>query len=183
MTRYSSMAAKGAVAVAAFLPILFYSAGSAAADSKEHTKIAYIDMQKAIQDTAAGKKAKKELEGEFNKKKKELEKLETDIKKKGEDFEKRSMAMNEDARVKKQQELQGEMRKYQELAAKSQMEIQKRERDLTKPIVDKLRKIIDELAKKDDYDMVLEKSENSVMWAKKELDLTERVVKEFDKGK
>src|SRR4051812_23428243 len=75
-------------------------------------KIGVIDMQKAIQETAAGKKAKKDLEDEFNKKKKDLDKREADIKKMGEDFEKRSMAMNEDARMKKQAEIQGEMRKY-----------------------------------------------------------------------
>src|SRR5580700_10899592 len=71
-------------------------------------KMGFIDMQKAIQETAAGKKAKKDLEDEFNKKKKDLEKREADIKKMGEDFEKRSMAMNEEARMKKQGEIQGE---------------------------------------------------------------------------
>ena len=138
-------------------------------------------MQKAIQETAAGKKAKKDLEEEFNKKKKDLDKREADIKKMGEDFEKRSMAMNEESRVKKQTELRGEMQKYQELAAKSQMDIQKRERDLTQPIVTKLRSLIEEIAKKEDYTAVFEKSEQSVMWAKKELDLTERIVKDYDK--
>ena len=144
-------------------------------------KLGFIDMQKAIQETTAGKKAKKDLEEEFNKKKKDLDKREADIKKMGEDFEKRSMAMNEDARIKKQAEIQGEMRKFQELAGKSQMEIQKRERDLTQPIVTKLRGIIEEIAKKEDYTAILEKSEQSVMFAKKEIDLTERVVKEYDK--
>lgn len=143
-------------------------------------KVGFIDMQKAIQETATGKKAKKELEDEFNKKKKELEKREADIKKMGEDFEKRSMAMNEDARMKKQQEIQGQMRQYQEMAAKSQMEIQKRERDLTQPIVTKLKGIIEDIAKKEDFTMILEKSEQSVMWAKREVDLTDRVIKEYD---
>lgn len=146
-------------------------------------KIGYLDMQKAIQETAAGKKAKKELETEFNKKKKELEKLEADIKKKSDDFDKKSMAMNEDARAKRQVEIQGEMRKYQELAAKSQVEIQKRERDLTQPIVAKLRNIIDELGKKEEYTMIFERSEQGVVWAKKDLDLTDRIVKDFDKKK
>lgn len=145
------------------------------------TKIGYVDMQKAIQETAAGKKAKKELEDEFNKKKKELEKMEADIKKKGEDFEKRSGVMNEDARNKKQAELNADMRKYQETAGKAQMEIQKRERDLTQPIVTKLREILEGIAKKDDYTVILEKAENSVMWAKKDIDLTERIVKDYDK--
>ncbi len=54
------------------------------------------------------------------------------------------MAMNEDARMKKQTEIRTEMGKYQENAAKAQMEIQKKERDLTKPIVDKLRSMMDE---------------------------------------
>ena len=144
-------------------------------------KIGYVDMQKAIQEVAAGKKAKKELEDEFNKKKKELEKREADIKKMGEDFEKRSMAMNEESRMKKQQEIQVEMRKYQELAAKSQMEIQKRERELTQPIVTKLRKILEDIAKKEDFTVILERSENAVMYAKKEIDLTERLIKEHDK--
>jgi outer membrane protein len=151
------------------------------AHAVEQLRIGVIDMARAIQETAAGKKAKKELEEEFNKKKKDLEKREADIKKMGEDFEKRSMAMNEDARLKKQNELQGEMRKYQEMAAKSQQEIQKRERDLTQPIVTRLRSILDDIAKKEDFTMVLEKSEQSVMWAKRELDLTDRVIKEFDK--
>ena len=146
-------------------------------------KVGFVDMQKAIQETANGKKAKKDLEEEFNKKKKELEKREADIKKMGEDFEKRSMAMNEDSRMKKQQEIQGQMRQYQEIASKSQMEIQKRERDLTQPIVNKLRSIIEEIAKKEDFTMILEKSEQSVMWAKKDVDLTDRVIREYDSKK
>lgn len=151
------------------------------AHAADDVKIGYVDMQKAIQEVTAGKKAKKELEDEFNKKKKELEKKEADIKKMGEDFEKRSMAMNEEARMKKQGEIQNEMRKYQETAAKAQMEIQKRERDLTQPIVTKLRSILEEIAKKENFTVILEKSENAVMYAKKDIDLTERLIKEHDK--
>jgi outer membrane protein len=172
MTRYNN-------SVLGFLALVIATASLSA--HAADIKLGAIDMQKAIQETAAGKKAKKELEDEFNKKKKDLDKREADIKKMGEDFEKRSMAMNEDARMKKQGEIQGEMRKYQELAAKSQMEIQKRERELTAPIVTKLRSILEDIAKKEDYTVILEKSEQSVMFAKKEIDLTERVIKEYDK--
>ena len=159
------------------LGLAFVSFAAGAAE----VKIGYVDMQKAIQQTVAGKKAKKELEDEFNKKKKELEKKEADIKKMGEDFEKRSMAMNEDSRLKKQTELQGEMRKYQETAAKAQMDIQKREHELTQPILSKLRTILDDIARKEDFTVILEKAENSVLWAKKDLDLTDRLIKEHDK--
>lgn len=149
----------------------------------EEMKLGFIDMQKAIQETAAGKKAKKDLEDEFNKKKKDLEKKEADLKKMNDDLEKKALVLTDEMKQKKAQELQQEMLKYREVVAKSQMEIQKKERDLTAPIVEKLRGIVDEIAKKEGFTMVLEKSEQSVLWAKKDLDLTDRVIKEADKKK
>ncbi len=148
--------------------IALVALGLTSSVSLADVKIGYVDMQRAHSRDPGRQKAKKELEESFNKKKKELEKFEADIKKKGEEFEKRSMAMNEDARGKKQNEIQAEMRKYQEMAAKSQMEIQKQERDLTQPIVTKLRANLDVIAEKEGYTMILEKNENAVMYAKKD---------------
>lgn len=144
-------------------------------------KIGYVDMQKAIQETGAGKKAKKELEEDYNKKKKDLEKKEADLKKMNEDLEKKSLVLSDEIRSKKQQELQQEMLKYRDLVGKSQMEIQKKERDLTAPIVDGLRKLLGEMAEKEGLTVVLEKSEQSVLWAKKEIDLTPKLIEEFEK--
>lgn len=154
---------------------------SFAAMAEGETKLGYIDMQKAIQETSSGKKAKKDLEEDFNKKKKEIEKKEADLKKMNEDFEKKALVLSDDIRQKKQQELQGEMMKYREMVGKSQMDIQKREVDLTKPIIESLRKIVDDIAQKENFTVILERSEQGVMWAKKDIDLTARVVAEYEK--
>ncbi|RME15504.1 MAG: OmpH family outer membrane protein [Bdellovibrio sp.] len=145
-----------------------------------NVKIGYVDMQKVIQSTKAGKAARKKLEAEFKKRKKELEKKQKDIQRMGKDFEKKRLALSDDVKLKKQQELQQEMLKYQELVGKSQMEIQKKERELTLPIVKKARKIIQEIAKKEGYTMILEKGQG-VLWGQKDVDLTDRVIKEYDK--
>lgn len=147
------------------------------------TKIGYVDMQKAIQSTSTGKNAKKKLEGDFNKKKKELEKMEADLKKMTEDLEKKAMVLSDDVRSKKQAELQREMLKYQKTVSQSQLEIQKKERELTMPIIKKIRDIIQDVAKADGYTMILEKSEQSVLWAKKDADLTDKVIKAYEKKK
>jgi outer membrane protein len=144
-------------------------------------KIGYVDMQKAIQATETGKKAKKDLEKEFNEKKKELQEKEKDLKKMSEDLEKKSLVLSDEVKQKKQLEFQEEMVKYRELVGKSQMGIQEKERILTQPIIEKLRGIISGIAEKEDYTVVLEKAENSILWAKKNIDLTERVVAEFNK--
>jgi outer membrane protein len=150
--------------------------------AKAEAKIGYIDMQKAIQSTSAGKKAKAELEGDFNKKKKELEKKEVDLKKMGEDLEKKKSVLSEDALSKKQAELQDEMLKYRDVVGKSQLEIQKKERELTAPILEKMKKLIAKLAKDKGYTMVIENSQ-MVLYATPEADLTDEVIKAFEKEK
>ena len=146
-------------------------------------KIGYVDLQKAIQQTSAGKKAKSDLEKEFNAKKADLQKKESDIKKMGEDLEKKKVALSDDVRAKKTQELQQEMMKFQKEVGESQMNIQKKERDLTAPIIEKLQGSIERVAKAQSYTMVLEKSEQSVLWAQKSDDLTDAVVKDFESKK
>ena len=156
--------------------------GFAAKASAAEEKLGYVDLQKAIQETSAGKKAKKDLEKEFNSKKADLQKKEADLKKMGEDLEKKKVALSDDVRAKKAQELQGEMMKFQREVGESQMNIQKKERDLTAPIIEKLQGSIEKVAKAGGYTMVLEKSEQSVLWAKKDSDLTSEVVKDFEKS-
>jgi outer membrane protein len=73
--------------------------------------------------------------------------------------------------------------KYRELVGKNQLEIQKKERELTGPIIEKLRIVIDKLAKSDAYTVILEKNEQSVLWVKGDVDITEKVIQEFEKTK
>lgn len=145
-------------------------------------KVGIVDMQKAIQSTAAGKKAKTELETEFNKKKKDLEKREADLKKMGDDLEAKKAVLSEEALQKKQAEMQEEVMKYREMAGKSQMDIQKKQDELTKPILEKMRKSIEKVAKEKGYSLVLENSP-MVLFATKDHDLTDEVIADFEKAK
>ena len=154
----------------------------AASFAQAQGKIGFVDMQKAIQSTAAGKKAKEELEKDFNKKKKELEKKEADLKKMGEDLEKKKSVLSEEALGKKQAEFQEEMLKYRDVVGKSQVEIQKKERDLTAPILEKMKKVISKISKAGGYSLVLENSQ-MVLYADQGADLTDAVVKAFEKEK
>ena len=142
-------------------------------------KIAFVDMNKALQETAAGKKAKADLEKEFKAKKDELTKKQNDLKKMGEDFEKKRAVLSDDVRQKKQAELQQEMMKWQESAGQAQMSMQAKEQEALKPILNKLQKAIEATAKEGGYTMVLEKSQ-AVVWGTPENDITAQVVKKFD---
>ena len=70
-----------------FIAIVLLSLTAAA-----ESKVGYVDMQKAIKATAAGKKAKDTLDGEFKKRKEVLDKRKADIEKMGQDLEKKKEA-------------------------------------------------------------------------------------------
>ena len=152
-----------------------------AAETPANMRLATVDMQKALQTVEGGKKARGQLESEFNKKKAELQKEESEIKKLHDEFQKQSLVMNEQTRAKKQGELQKRIMELQEKTARSQMEIQKKEQDLTLPIVANLRDIIKKLAEEKGYNMVLEKNENAVLYSQDKDDLTEEVIKLYNK--
>ena len=144
-------------------------------------KMAIVDLQKALQSVDSGKKARVTLEKEFNDMKKKLEEEEKAIQKMSEDFKKQSLVLNEETRGKKQSELQERLLRYRELFGKSQMEIQTRERELTEPIVKKLRSVVENMGAQRGYTMILEKNENGILFSKAQDDLTEDVIKAFNK--
>jgi outer membrane protein len=147
----------------------------------EELKIGIVDMQKALQTVDAGKKAKSQLEKEFNAKKKELQAEEAQIKKLGEEFKKQSLVLSDEARAKKQAELQERFMKFQEMTARAQQEIQAKEQELTAPLVSSLRTIIADLAKKRGLSVVLEKNENTVLFSMEKDEITEEVIQTFNK--
>ena len=91
------------------------------ASAAEDVKIATVDMQKALQTVDSGRRAKAQLEKEFNSKKTQLQTEEASIKKMTEEFQKQSLVMSDEARAKKQAELQQRIMKFQELTARSQV--------------------------------------------------------------
>lgn len=149
-------------------------------------RMAYVDLQKALQSVDAGKQAKASLEKDVTAKRAELEKAQANLQKEAEQFEKKAAILNDSAKAAKQAELQKKFAEFQKAAAESQMELQKRERDLTKPLIDELRSIIEGIGKEKSYQLILEKNEGAVLYAETGADLTDQVIEKFNgrrKGK
>lgn len=148
-------------------------------------KVAYVDVQKAIEKSNMGKKAKEEMKKEADKRNKELEKKKADIDKMREDIEKKRAVLAEEAFAKRAQELQEEMQKFNQAAAKAQGELQKKESDLLDPIVKKMKSVIEKISKEKGINMVLQSNPNAqiVLYATPDADITDEVVQAVDKEK
>jgi outer membrane protein len=151
--------------------------------AQAQNKVGYVDVQKAIQATAAGKKAKEVLDGEYGKRKKDLDKKKADIEKMNQDLEKKKTVLSEEVMGKKQMELQEEMMKFQKTVAENQLEIQKKEKELVEPILEKMRRVIEKVAQEKGYTLVIEKQSQNVLYAQKDADLTDSVIQAYEKEK
>jgi outer membrane protein len=143
-------------------------------------KIGIVDMQKCIQMSESGKKAKSELESAFNKKKKEFQDQEASLKKMQEDYSKKKSALSESAQKEQERKLQEKIMKFQESVQRSQAEIQKREQEMSAPIIQGVRAKVSEIAKKKGLSVVLEKNENIVIFSDDKYDITEEVMKSLN---
>jgi Skp family chaperone for outer membrane proteins len=91
--------------------------------------------------------------------------------------------MSDEARSKKQNEIQERIMKFQELTQKSQGEIQQKEHTLTEPIITRLRTLVAETAKKKGMTVVLEKNDATVLYSLDKDDLTNEIIDLFNKSK
>lgn len=145
------------------------------------TLVGLVDIQKIITSIKEGKAVQKTLEKSFNDKKAILKKDEDKIKKAQENYKKQSMVLAEAARMNKERELQEMMMGLQNKTMEYQKEIQKMEADLKKPLLEKLRPIIDEVSKANNVDMTFELSAAPIVYAENKKDITEDVIKAYDK--
>ena len=143
--------------------------------------IGKVDIQKVLLSVAQGKKVRDQLKSEFEKKKKILDKEQEKIKKMQEDFQKQSLVMSDNAKIEKEKELQSAVMKLQQRSLGFQKEIQEMENKMKGPIIDRVREVVTNVSKSAKVDVTFEASTAPVVYAKNEKDLTEKVIKAYDK--
>ena len=87
---------------------------------------------------------------------------------------------------KQREEMMSYQRKFYELQmlyAKLQKELTEAEAKETKKIFSKMRDILKDIGLAEGYTMILEKTESSILWAPKSLDVTDVLIQRYNSGK
>lgn len=142
-------------------------------------KIGYIDLQRVILESKAGKTAKGAFEREFNQKAALIEQKKTALEQERETFLKQSAVMDEEARLRKADELQRKEKDLNRTRDDYRDELQRRDLDLSKQILSQVVEIINNIGTSEGYEIIVEKNEGGILCCKG-ADLTDRVIKAFD---
>jgi outer membrane protein len=162
-------------------PALALATGLAfAAPAAAEMKIAVVDTQRAVMETEDGLRAQATLKKHFDKRQRELDDKQTALQKEREDLEKQKDVLSKQALQTRVEKWQKDMAELQAVFVEYNKELQKKQGEMTQPIFQKTMGIIRKLATAAGYDLVVDKQ--AVPYNKSDIDLTDRVITEYNQS-
>ena len=140
-------------------------------------KFAVVDMQRALNECDAGKKAKDQVKAKFERSQESLKKERDDLDRRKEDYEKKALVLKEDERRNLERELENRGLEFKRKYEDFQRDLKRTDAELTSGIVEELYQIVRDIGEKNKYTMVLEASSGQLLYADKAIDVTDEVVK------
>ncbi len=144
-------------------------------------KLGSVDVQKVLNESEIGKKAKNDLESLIKSKQSVIDEKGKTVEKLKNDIEKQASVLSSDARKTKEDELEKSIREYQRLVQDSQAEIKKKEAELTDSILKDIHAIIDKIGQEEGYTLIIEKG--MIVYSDKSMDITDRVMDKYNESK
>lgn len=143
-------------------------------------KIGVVNVQEALNGVEQGKKAKANLKAEFDAKQKRLDLQQDELKKMREELDKKRLVLSPADLQGKEEQFSKKYMELQKNFADYRQEIVQKEAQYTASIVKNLKEICAEIGKKEGYTLIVESSQDAVLFAGAEEDLTSRVVKMYN---
>jgi|KBSSwiStaDraftv2_1062776.scaffolds.fasta_scaffold1469305_1 outer membrane protein len=144
-------------------------------------RIAYIDVQRVLARSAAGVAAREQLERDKAAMQKEMDGKRTELEKLRDEMEKKGALLTPDARRDKQEQFERKRRDAARLADDFQKELEKKESGLLQKVLQDVSGVIERVAKEKNYYLVVEKRGAGVLYGSTEADLTDEIIRQFDR--
>ncbi len=156
---------------------------TAASGQQQPVKIGYVDLQRALNDSAAGKKAKEQFKVQVDRLQVELKKQKDELDALKSQLEKKALVIKEEERRNLEKDYQRRLRDFERSYKDSQSELQTKDSELTNELLKELQVVIEEFGRQGGYTVILEQSSSSVLYGAPEVDLTDKIIEAYNKKK
>jgi len=143
-------------------------------------KVGIVDLQRALNESNAGKKAKEQFKGEFEKMQNSLKGEKDSLDRLKDEIDKKSSVLSDDQKRSKAEDFERRRRDLSRKLEDSDRELRKKDQELTGSILKDLAVVIQEIGEREGYTVILENSSSSVLYGSKSIDMTDSVIKAFD---
>jgi outer membrane protein len=145
-------------------------------------KVGVVDLQRALAETEDGRKAKETLKKLFEQRQKTLDKAQTDLKVLKDSIDKQRDVLQRDVLAKKLEEYQKAFGELQTTYVDFQRELAAKEGELTKPILQRMERVVRRIGQSEGFGVVLDRSEAGVIYVPTSYDLTDVLIQRYNAG-
>jgi outer membrane protein len=164
-----------------FIGVMFgalFAVMSAAVPAHAEMKFAYVDVQRALNECDAGKRAKADFQGKVTTLEGHLQRQQNEVQALKDEMEKKGMLMNPDQRQALQDQYMDKLKNFERDYKDSKDELQAKDQEVTAKIVHDLAQVIRTIGERDNYTMVMEKG--SILWGAPQIDITDQVIRSYN---
>ena len=162
-----------------------YIAGGAISALAQSVKIGYIDSIKIFAENKETQEAERLYRHDVEQWEAQKARMEQELLRMGEELNAQSPMLSEEKKAERRLEMQrksDEYKRFMEETFGDSGLAAKRNKELTQPIVDKINRIIEVIAKEQGLNMVFDVANANIVYADKGLDLTELVLTRLGTG-
>lgn len=156
---------------------LFAFGGNAMA--QKNLKLGHINSQELMQIMPGRDSVQAVLQNEVTELENTLKQMQTEAEKRYNDYVANQAGWTELIRNTKQREIQDMAARIQEFQENAQKQLQEREQELLKPIIDRAKKAIEEVAKEGGYSYILDAGTAAVLYSQDSDDIMPQVKKKL----
>jgi outer membrane protein len=161
--------------VAVFVALLaLVSTAAAAAD----LKVAFVDMQRALNESNSGKRAKNDFRSEISRLQSKLQRQQGEVQSLKDELDKKGMLMRDEERRNLQDDYTRKLRDFERSYKDSKEELQQKDNEVTGAIIRDLAYVVRNVGERGGYTVILEKG--SLLWAMPSIDITDQVIREYN---
>lgn len=143
-------------------------------------KIGVIDFQQILEKSSPGKAAQAEIKKKGRKMEKELKKKGASIEESKKKLERERLVMNREMRQEKEREIRININDLKTMQKKYMADFKIYENQLVNEIQKEVLEIVEAIGKKSGYLLILERREGGALYYPSSIDLTDRVIKEYN---
>ena len=143
-------------------------------------KIAYVDLQRALNQSKAGAAAKQQITELVQKYEVDFKKRQDDVLRVKSDLEKQAPLLSDAARAERERDFQRQVTELQRFQQDVQQELQIKDSEHTSRIINEMFTVLDTLGKEGKYALIFEKNEGAIVYGDPALDLTDALIKAYD---
>jgi outer membrane protein len=145
---------------------------------QDRVKIGFIDIQRAISESQAGKRAKQNFQAEVKRVETELLREKQELERLKSDFDKKGPLLKEEERRNLEGDLQRRYVNYQRAMQDQQQVLRQKEGQMTSDILKELEKIVNEVGKAEKFTLILER--NQILYSDQGIDITNKVINVYN---